>query len=367
MKPHRSNPKNDRVKRDYLIYLKEARQRSRATVEQVRHAIDRLEAYTGFKDFGSFNKDQALGFKRALLNAKGQRSGRPISKATAHHVLQALKEFLAWLHGRRGYRRRIDPVHIPYLNLTTKDERIASLTLPKSYASLDQYRAALFAMPSGTDTERRDRALVALLLLTGMRDAAVVSLKLHHISIERGHIFQDPREVKTKFSKPIETFFFPVGDDVRELLEDWVRYLKRERLFGPTDPLFPKTLVQPNEERNFAVQGLSREHWADAAPVRAIFKAVFARVGLPYIRPHTVRDTLTQLAYQLKLSPEQLKAWSQNMGHSSVLTTLQGYGYVSTERQGQILAELSRTPAETDAATEIATKVAALLKRGVNG
>src|SRR6476469_1170970 len=107
MKPLRSNPQNDRAKRDYLIYLKEARQRSPATVEQVRHAIDRLEAYTGFKDFGSFTKEQALGFKRALLASKARRSGEPISRATAHHVLQALKEFLAWLHGRPGYRRRI--------------------------------------------------------------------------------------------------------------------------------------------------------------------------------------------------------------------------------------------------------------------
>ena len=74
--------------------------------------------------------------------------------------------------------------------------------------------------------------------------------------------------------------------------------------------------------------------------MRAIFKAAFARVGLPYFKPHTVRDTLTQLAYRLQLSPEQLKAWSQNMGHASVLTTLQGYGHVSAERQGEILGQM---------------------------
>ena len=110
MKPpasaYRNNPKNDRSKRDYLIYLKDARQRSPATVEQARHAIDRLEVYTGYKDFGSFNREQALGFKRALIATKGLRSGKPISTATAHHILQAIKEFLAWLKGRPGYRRR---------------------------------------------------------------------------------------------------------------------------------------------------------------------------------------------------------------------------------------------------------------------
>jgi hypothetical protein len=89
----RTNPKNDRVKREYLVDLKDARQRSAATVDQARHAIDRLEVYTGFKDFGSFNKEQALGFKRALIATKGRRSGKPISTATAYHVLQALKEF----------------------------------------------------------------------------------------------------------------------------------------------------------------------------------------------------------------------------------------------------------------------------------
>jgi len=361
----RSNPKNDRVKREYLIYIKDARQRSPKTVEQIRHAIDRLEAYTGFKDFATFNKEQALGFKRALLGSTAQRTGKPISKATAHHVLQAIKEFLAWLQSRTGYRRRIDPMHIAYLNLTTKDERIAHTTSPKCYATLEQYQAALFAMPAGTDTERRDRAVMALLLLTGMRDAAAVSLKLKHISMERRLVIQDPREVNTKFSKPIYSFFYPVGGDVAEIIGRWVQYLTTEKLYGPSDPLFPKSSVLPDEQGYFAVRGLSREHWANATPVREIFKVAFARIGLPYFRPHTVRDTLTQIAYRRQLSPEQLKAWSQNMGHSNVLTTLEGYGHVSTERQGEILAQLTcseEISVGSESATELAARLAEMLK-----
>jgi hypothetical protein len=45
----RTNPKNDRVKREFLVHLKDSRQRSAATVDQARHAIDRFEVYTGFK------------------------------------------------------------------------------------------------------------------------------------------------------------------------------------------------------------------------------------------------------------------------------------------------------------------------------
>jgi integrase/recombinase XerD len=146
-----------------------------------------------------------------------------------------------------------------------------------------------------------------------------------------------------------------------------VLYLTSEKLFSPSEPLFPKTLVQPDQQRTFVVQGLSREHWADAAPVRAIFKAAFARVQLHYFKPHTVRDTLTQLAYRLQLTHEQLKAWSQNMGHSNILTTLAGYGHVSIERQAEIFAMLPRfgkmLPVKAETAAEVLAKLAAIVKQ----
>src|ERR1035437_5258211 len=147
MNSTKTNPKNDRVKRDYLVWLKEAKQRSVTTVEQVRYAIDRLDTYTGFKDFGTFNKDQALGFKRELLATKAKRSGKTVSISTVHYTLQAIKDFLAWLHGCRDYRPRIPVPDIAYLNLTTGEQRQAHASRPRKYASLDEYRTALFAMP----------------------------------------------------------------------------------------------------------------------------------------------------------------------------------------------------------------------------
>jgi integrase len=367
MKPPQTNPRNDRAKREYLIYLKEARQRSQATVEEVRRAIDRLEGYTVYKDFGSFNKEQAKSFKHALLNTKAKRSGKPISTSTAYHTLQMIKEFLIWLQGRPGYRRRIDLADVAFLNLTTKQQREAHVRTPKHFASLEQYRAVLVAMPAATEMDRRDKALLAFLLLTGMRDAAVVGIKLRHVSIERRHVFQDPRDINTKFSKAIETFFYPVGEDIEVIVKDWVRFLSKEKLFGPDDPLFPKTAVGVGGEGAFAAQGLSREQWSNAAPVRQLFRAAFARAGLAYVKPHTVRDTLTQLAYKLQLTPEQLKAWSQNMGHESVLTTLGSYGQISSERQGEIIQNLNRQKnesADDEIAIKIADMITARLKKG---
>jgi hypothetical protein len=47
-----------------------------------------------------------------------------------------------------------------------------------------------------------------------------------------------------------------------------------------------------------------------------------------------------RLAEQVCKSPEEFKAWSQNLGHEQVLTTFMNYGRVETDRQGEIIREL---------------------------
>ena len=58
------NASNERIKREYFEYVKEAIRKCDATIDQIRFAIDRFENYTGFKDFKSFNKNQAVAFKK---------------------------------------------------------------------------------------------------------------------------------------------------------------------------------------------------------------------------------------------------------------------------------------------------------------
>ena len=60
------NPSNERLKRDYLRYLKEARGKSEATLDGVRKALARYEAYIGGKDFKTFRREPAIGVKTKL-------------------------------------------------------------------------------------------------------------------------------------------------------------------------------------------------------------------------------------------------------------------------------------------------------------
>lgn len=86
-------------------------------------------------------------------------------------------------------------------------------------------------MPSATVLEKRNRCLIAFTLATGARDSATASMKLKHIDLDAGSIFQDAREVQTKFSKTFTTYFFPVGEDVLAILREWVSYLRDECLW----------------------------------------------------------------------------------------------------------------------------------------
>ena len=139
----------------------------------------------------------------------------------------------------------------------------------------------------------------AFTLLTGARDRAIASLKLKHVDLEAKCVHQDARDVKTKFSKSFTTFFFSVGDDVREIVAQWVTFLREEKLWGNDDPLFPSTQVAVDETGHFAPAGISLEHWKSAAAIRAIFRSAFTRAGLPYFHPHSFRHTLSLLGETL--------------------------------------------------------------------
>src|SRR5262249_48503711 len=181
-----------------------------------------------------------------------------------------------------------------------------------------------------------------LTILTGARDGAIASLKLKHIDIDQGRVDQAAREVKTKCSKSFAPWFFPVGEDIRRIVVDWVTYLRQEKLWGLDDPLFPATKIVVGDSRHFEASGLDRKHWSSAGPIRAIFRDAFAAAGLSYFNPHSFRKTLALLGGHICKSPEEYKAWSQNLGHENVLTTFSSYGDVARHRQAEIIRALGK-------------------------
>jgi integrase len=134
-----------------------------------------------------------------------------------------------------------------------------------------------------------------------------------------------------------------VGEQAEKIVAEWVRFLRTEKLWGNDDPLFPATRMMVGQTRQFEVAGLKRAHWSTATPIRTIFREAFEQAGLPYFHPHSLRKTLGQLGEQVCKTPEEFKAWSQNLGHERVLTTFNSYGAVRQDRQGEIIRGLGKS------------------------
>jgi len=139
MKKH--NPTNERIKRKYFAFLKEAKRHSELTVDAAAKALSRFEAYTRYRDFKAFHFQQVVAFKKHLAQQKGQGSGKKLSKATLHATFTQLKRFFQWLACQPGYKSRIHFADAEYFNLSDKDARIATARRPQKVPTIEQIHA----------------------------------------------------------------------------------------------------------------------------------------------------------------------------------------------------------------------------------
>jgi integrase len=188
-------------------------------------------------------------------------------------------------------------------------------------------------------------------------------MKVKHIDLRERAVDQDAREVKVKNSKSRRTTFFPVGGSAERIVREWIAELSTEHLWGGDDPLFPATLIQQGSDYQFQPAGIERRHWRSADAVRKIFGDAFEAARLPRFHPHSFRHALAKFGESICTTPEQFKAWSQNLGHENVLTTLSSYGQVSAHRQADIIKELGNHPNHSAEANLLVARLAEVIRR----
>ncbi|NIZ14070.1 tyrosine-type recombinase/integrase [Phaeobacter sp. HF9A] len=332
----RPNEKNERIKRHYIAYRKHARQLSDKTLDRELSALERFDVWNGRKDFVRFHIEWAMGFRAHLEQAKGA-SGKPLGKSTTRAIMATMREFTLWLSQQDGFRSKIRTSDADYFKLSRRDEAEARAGTERPAPSLNQARRALELMPATTPRQLRDRAVFALLSLTGIRVAALISLRIKHIDLAEKSVTQNPREVATKFGKRIDTFFEQGFPDAEQALAQWLTHLDDAEFFGPDDPAFPATALKATATDGFQAEGFKREAWKTTEPVRKIVNEAFARAHLPAFGPHAFRHMIARHKAKSCKSVAELVATSQNLGHTDVLTTLRSYGQISRERQRALI------------------------------
>ena len=205
------NPENERIKRKYFAYLKEAKRHSEPTVDAAAKALSRFEEYTRHRNFKAFHFEQAVSFKGHLAEQTGQRTGEKLSKATLHATLTQLKSFFFWLAGQSGYKARLQYSDSDYFNLSEKDVRVATAQREQNVPTLEQMKHVIQTMPVQTEIERRNRALVAFTVLTGARDSAIASMKVKHVDLKERLRLSGCARGTHEIQQDVHHYFLPPG------------------------------------------------------------------------------------------------------------------------------------------------------------
>ena len=337
----KANYKNEMTKREFFAFLKNSEQFSDNSIGSFEKALLYWEDFTKTDDFSSFDDKQAIAFRDWLKGKEKKGSKNPISLSYCYDILRYLRKFFEWL--AQQPKSKINATHIGYLNLSRKESQIATRARTVDAPTFEEVLQVLESINGETEVEKRDKALIALTLLTGARISAIASLRMKSFDKRRLILEQDPASgVKTKFSKMITTALFPMPDPkpLTYFLE-WFDYLEQTRKFSSDDPLFPATkLEQGKENISYYSSGVVEPiFWSNASPARKIFEKRFKGAGIPYFHPHTFRHLIVKEFIKTRLTEEEKKAISQNLGHTDVGTTFGSYGYgkISTDRQTEII------------------------------
>ena len=115
----------------------------------------------------------------------------------------------------QGFRKSIKTNDIAYLKPSLKELAMTRTQGFRDFPTPEQMKSVIMQMPSETDIQKKDRALIAFIAITGVRDGVICGLKLKHINLAKELVHQNPMDLETKYSKEIFTFFFQIDDDQR--------------------------------------------------------------------------------------------------------------------------------------------------------
>lgn len=325
------NPANERIKYKYRLHIRRAMQRDEKTILAALKHIRDFEIFIKFKGFESFNETIADKYIQSMFDSKK-------SLSYISDNIRALKDFLKWLERQNGYRTKINYNHIDYLNISNNQRKEAKAKEYKKSYKFEQIIEAVRKMPDQTITEKRNKAIISLQALCSLRVSELRTVKLKNLIEEEGayFIYVCPKSMKTKFAKTRHVNFVTLPDDIIANVINWRDYLQSLG-FKDSDPLFPK-IDNTFSALNLLEQSVKREAIKSDTTIRDVFKKAFVNAGFPYLNPHSFRHTLAR--YAQNQSPAFLNAVRQNLGHSSIDTTLSSYGQLSVEEQRRVMNDV---------------------------
>jgi site-specific recombinase XerC len=343
--PPESCKSNQRWLNEYRVYLEGYRELQPDTVDEHLRSISRMSAFFKHSPYEAVSIQQILNFKSALREQRNCDNREGLSPSTISHTLLHCSAFYKWFMERPS--TKLDP-HLPgYFNLSRGEKSTAASIAKGTNLTFDQAICIFAAMPASNPLEIRNRAIIAMFICTGIRIAALTTLRGKHVNVHTRWINQDPREVETKFGKHIRTYCLNLGTEFLEAIMAWSKWREQNGFCG-NDPFFlPDRYVQPNSV-GLGYKPASAEPaqcWKSTDPVQQIVKQAAEAAG--YVELNVTSHDFRKVAHPFLAKrgamtiPEEV-ALQLNFGHTPVETIRKHYADMQENRREEILEELCR-------------------------
>lgn len=314
------------------------------TVDQYLASIRFCEQITDGKPLHHFTVEDANKVREHLKQSLLCQGEGKKSKSTVAHTASHLTKFFEWLLKQEGYKRL--PRDLPDYFQLPRAVYAKSLAQPaKQYPTLEEAEELLSKMAKRSLMEKRARAMFALAFLGALRADTLVSLRIHHIDMDRRLIIQDATVVRAKNGKSLNVRWFPIQKSFAETVVDWVMTLKNSG-FRDQDALFPSSAwltgkKNPKKPDRETIVPMSTTH-----AVKEAFAIASLNSSIKYT-PHSAKHAIGAERDKRPLTHEQRKAWSQNMGHETEQITQSYYGKLTDDRRAELFEEIAEKESKT--------------------
>lgn len=331
-KKSKLNENNENIEIKYNKYLTKGKieKIKPSTAKEKIRSVRLYEKCFKYEDFNLFDEQHGMDFYDYL-----RQNDRLGVKARIKHLTN-VKEFFEWYY--KVFCRINTHKHpeienaLNTLEPTNEDIRLSRRITYVDYPT-DEEIQKLMGLPIENIVDRRNRALLAYILLTGARIEAVATITIDLIDMDKQLVKQDPLEgTHTKLDKLIYTRFMILDPRYLDYLTEWIDYVK-SKISDEKALLFPKV-------NNYASGIKITNEKVDSTRYNEIIKKMCDKAQIKDYHPHAFRHYVVNKGLQVAHTGKELKALSQNVGHWEIETILEQYANMPPEIYSNVIGNM---------------------------
>ena len=317
----------------YYIYQRDIKQLDKYTIESYSGRLSHLMTWAGSASFTEANKIKPT--YPVYLERKKMADSEKISIGHLASICKTARAFFTWARDEYpGRYRTIEKNWIASLRPSRARGEQSELKTREIF-TVDEI-IKLCAIPASTLVEKRVRAGVAMLFLSGMRIGAFTSIPIKCVDLKSLRVSQLPEKgVLTKNRKAAITTLLRIPE-LLQVVQEYDDFIRGELSENATWYInLTKSGELSNEIPTISAMSCRRSTFRDE-----LFD-LCKRAGVKYKSPHKLRHGHAVYVLKLTQNMAQLKAVSQNMMHSNIGITDGIYGVLVEDDVHNTILDLS--------------------------